>query len=111
VDDRWRRRCRRLRVRSDAVDLAELQDVIERTYGERDRARGVPSTVAWLTEELGELAQAVRKGDRAEQLHEFADVLAWVASLANQLGVDLTEAVERYALGCPRCVGMPCSCP
>jgi NTP pyrophosphatase (non-canonical NTP hydrolase) len=93
------------------VDLAQLQDVIERTYGERDRARGVPSTVAWLAEELGELAQAVRKGDRAEQLHELADVLAWVASLANQLGIDLTAAVERYSLGCPRCGELPCSCP
>ncbi|MGL5927996.1 MAG: MazG nucleotide pyrophosphohydrolase domain-containing protein, partial [Dermatophilaceae bacterium] len=87
------------------------QDVIERTYGERDRARGVPSTVAWLAEELGELAQAVRKGTRAEQEHEFADVLAWVASLANQQGVDLTAAVERYASGCPRCDRMPCACP
>jgi NTP pyrophosphatase (non-canonical NTP hydrolase) len=93
-----------------AVDLAQLQDVIERTYGDRDRARGVPSTVAWLAEELGELAQAVRKGDRADQVHEFADVLAWVASLANQMGIDLTEAVDRYADGCPRCGGVPCRC-
>ena len=93
------------------MELARLQDVIERTYGERDRARGVPSTVAWLAEELGELAQAVRKGSRAEQEHEFADVLAWVASLANQMDVDLTAAVERYASGCPRCHGSPCACP
>ncbi len=93
------------------MELARLQDVIERTYGERDRARGVPSTVAWLAEELGELAQAVRKGSRAEQEHEFADVLAWVASLANQMDVDLTAAVERYASGCPRCHGSPCGCP
>lgn len=93
------------------MELARLQDVIERTYGERDRARGVPSTVAWLAEELGELAQAVRKGSRAEQEHEFADVLAWVASLANQMDVDLTAAVERYASGCPRCHASPCTCP
>ena len=85
------------------MDLAHLQDVIERTYGDRDRERGVPSTVAWLAEEVGELAQAVRKGDHAQRVHEFADVLAWVASLANQVGVDLTEAVQRYADGCPRC--------
>ena len=71
------------------MDLAHLQDVIERTYGERDRERGVPSTVAWLAEEVGELAQAVRKGDHAQRVHEFADVLAWVASLANQVDVDL----------------------
>jgi len=92
------------------VDLAELQRIIELTYGDRDRARGVPSTVAWLAEETGELAQAVRKGDRASQLHEFGDVLAWVASLANQMDIDLTEAVERYAAGCPRCHATPCAC-
>jgi NTP pyrophosphatase (non-canonical NTP hydrolase) len=93
------------------MELAHLQDVIERTYGERDRERGVPSTVAWLAEELGELAQAVRKGSRADQVHEFADVLAWVASLANQMEVDLAAAVERYANGCPRCHASPCTCP
>ena len=93
------------------VELAALQDVIERTYGERDRTRGIPSSVAWLAEELGELAQAVRKGTRAEQEHELADVLAWVATLANQLGVDLTTAVERYGDGCPRCGALPCECP
>jgi NTP pyrophosphatase (non-canonical NTP hydrolase) len=92
------------------VYLAQLQDVIERTYGERDRARGVPATVAWLAEELGELAQAVRKGTRADQEHEFADVVAWVATLANQMGIDLTVALERYADGCPRCGSLPCSC-
>jgi NTP pyrophosphatase (non-canonical NTP hydrolase) len=92
------------------MDLAELQVIIERTYGDRDRARGVPSTVAWLAEELGELAQAVRKGSADQQRHEFGDVLAWVASLANQMGVDLTEAVERYAHGCPRCSTSPCTC-
>ena len=93
------------------MDLANLQDVIERTYGERDRERGVPSTVAWLAEEVGELAQAVRKGSHDQRVHEFADVLAWVASLANQLDVDLTEAVQRYADGCPRCAAVPCTCP
>lgn len=92
------------------MELRHLQDVIEQTYGERDRARGVPSTVAWLCEEVGELAQAVRKGDRSKQLHEFGDVLAWVASLANQVGIDLTEAVNRYADGCPRCSARPCGC-
>ncbi len=92
------------------MDLAHLQDVIERTYGDRDRDRGVPSTVAWLCEELGELAQAVRKGTVEQQQHEFGDVLAWVASLANQMNIDLTAAVQRYASGCPRCTAMPCAC-
>jgi NTP pyrophosphatase (non-canonical NTP hydrolase) len=92
------------------MNLADLQDVIERTFGERDRARGVPPTVAWLAEEIGELAQAVRKGSAEQQLHEFGDVLAWVATLANQMNIDLTAAVQRYAHGCPRCNKMPCGC-
>jgi len=92
------------------MDLAELQDVIERTFGDRDRARGVPASVAWLAEEVGELAQAVRKGSHDQQVHEFGDVIAWVATLANQMGVDLTEAVGRYANGCPRCNAIPCAC-
>jgi NTP pyrophosphatase (non-canonical NTP hydrolase) len=94
----------------DAVDLAELQDVIERTYGDRDRERGVAPTVAWLVEELGELAQAVRKGTRDQIEHEFSDVLAWVATLANQLDVDLAAVVDRYRDGCPKCISIPCTC-
>jgi NTP pyrophosphatase (non-canonical NTP hydrolase) len=93
------------------LDLAELQDVIERTFGSRDRVRGVPASVAWLAEEVGELAQAVRKGTHEQRVHEFGDVIAWLASLANQVGVDLTEAIERYGAGCPRCRAVPCSCP
>jgi NTP pyrophosphatase (non-canonical NTP hydrolase) len=92
------------------VDLIELQDVIGRTYGERDRDRGVASTVAWLAEELGELAQAVRKGTPDEIEHEFGDVLAWVASLANQVDVDLTTVVDRFRNGCPKCAQLPCDC-
>ena len=92
------------------MDLAQLQGVIERTFGDRDRERGVPASVAWLAEEVGELAQAVRKGNHAQQVHEFADVLAWVATLANQMGVDLAEAVGRYGHGCPRCSQIPCAC-
>jgi NTP pyrophosphatase (non-canonical NTP hydrolase) len=81
-----------------------------RTYGERDRARGRDATVAWLAEELGELARAARKGSREEQLHELGDVLAWLASLAEQLGLSLDEAAARYAQGCPRCGSIPCGC-
>jgi NTP pyrophosphatase (non-canonical NTP hydrolase) len=92
------------------MDLVAFQQLMADTYGERDRARGVPSTVAWLTEELGELAQAVRKGSRADQVHELGDVLAWLASLAGQLGITLDEAAARYAVGCPRCGGRPCAC-
>jgi NTP pyrophosphatase (non-canonical NTP hydrolase) len=90
--------------------MAEFQALMRRTYGERDRARGVPATVAWLTEELGELAQAVRKGEPQDQQRELGDVLAWLASLADQLGLSLEDAAGRYADGCPRCGRSPCSC-
>jgi NTP pyrophosphatase (non-canonical NTP hydrolase) len=92
------------------VNLEELQTVMRRTYGERDAARGTAATLAWLLEELGELARAVRKGTRAEQLHEISDVLAWLASLANQLELSLEEAVARYSNGCPKCQASPCQC-
>ena len=78
------------------MELAEVQRLMDELYGEGDRARGVPSTVAWLAEELGELAQAVRKGTREQQVHEFGDVLAWLASLANQMDIDLDDAMQRY---------------
>jgi NTP pyrophosphatase (non-canonical NTP hydrolase) len=78
------------------MELATVQELMDRLYGERDRTRGVPATVAWLCEELGELAQAVRKGSPEQQLHELGDVLAWLASLANQLGLSLSDAMSRY---------------
>jgi NTP pyrophosphatase (non-canonical NTP hydrolase) len=93
-----------------AVDIAAFQDVIARTYAEQDRARGVAATVAWLAEELGELAQAVRKGTAEQQREELGDVLAWLASLAEQLDLSLDEAAGRYAAGCPKCGSAPCAC-
>ncbi len=78
------------------MNLNELQQLMESLYGAADRERGVPATVAWLAEELGELAQAVRKGTREQQLHEFGDVLAWLASLANQMDIQLDDAMQRY---------------
>ncbi len=93
------------------MELSAFQDLMVATYGRRDEARGVAATVAWLTEELGELAQAVRKGDDAQRLHELGDVLAWLASLAAQLGLSLEEAALRYRDGCPRCAASPCACP
>jgi len=74
---------------------------MEELYGPVDRDRGVPATVVWLCEELGELAQAARKGTADEQLHELGDVLAWLASLANQLELSLDEAMARYVTDPP----------
>ena len=92
------------------MDMSAFQQLMAETYGSRDNARGIPASVAWLAEEVGELAQALRKGTLAQQRHEFADVLAWLASLANQAGIDLGEAMSMYATGCPKCDRIPCGC-
>ena len=93
------------------MQMREFQQVIARTYFERDSERGVAVTVAWLAEEVGELARAVRKGTRDEQVHELGDVLAWLASLANQIDIDLDDAIARFRDGCPKCGAIPCGCP
>lgn len=92
------------------MDLAELQDVIGRTFLERDRARGLDGTFRWMVEEVGELARSLREGDQAARIHEAGDVLAWLASVANLAGVDLDAAAKRYARGCPACGAIPCKC-
>lgn len=83
------------------MQIGAFQQLMVDLYGEQDAARGVPSTVAWLAEEVGELAQAVRKGTPDQQLHELGDVLAWLASLANQLGLSLEDAAQRYVTDPP----------
>ena len=90
------------------MQIASFQQVVSDTYYDRDAERGVDGTFRWLTEEVGEIAGALRgKGDL---VHEFGDVLAWLASLASLVGVSLEEAAERYANGCPRCGAKPCVC-
>jgi NTP pyrophosphatase (non-canonical NTP hydrolase) len=93
------------------MELRELQEHMRRLYFERDRSRGPDATFRWLTEEVGELARALRRRDPAQLEHEFSDVLAWLASLANLLEVDLERSASRYAEECPRCGTSPCSCP
>ena len=84
--------------------LGEFQAFIKERYFETDNARGPASTFLWFTEEIGELAEAIARrdrgdGDDANLREEFADVLAWLATLANITGVDLAEAVhEKYIL-------------
>jgi NTP pyrophosphatase (non-canonical NTP hydrolase) len=92
------------------MELHELQSRMRETYGARDAARGVDATFRWFTEEVGELAKAIRSGDPGELAHETSDVLAWLASLADQLGVDLESAMARFADGCPKCGASPCRC-
>ena len=90
--------------------VAEFQDLMRRTYLERDRRRGLDASFRRLVEEVGEMARTLRHDDDAAKREEFSDVLAWLASIANQAGVDLEEAASRYASGCPKCDAIPCSC-
>jgi NTP pyrophosphatase (non-canonical NTP hydrolase) len=93
------------------MELFQFQEQMRRLYLERDRGRGADATFRWLTEEVGELARALRRRDPSQLEHEFSDVLAWLASLANLLEVDLERAAARYADGCPKCGEAPCACP
>jgi NTP pyrophosphatase (non-canonical NTP hydrolase) len=94
------------------VSLADLQALIRQMYFEKDQARGIEGTFLWLVEEVGELATALRSGSHEERLGEFADVLAWLATIANVAEIDLSEAVARkYGAGCPGCQKMVCVCP
>ena len=83
------------------MEISAFQSLMVQLYGAADRERGIPATVAWLCEELGELAQAVRKGTVEQQRHELGDVLAWLASLANQLDLSLEDAAQRYVTDPP----------
>ena len=93
------------------MTIRDFQALIERIYGEKDSARGTAGTFMWFTEEVGELSRALRRGRRGELEAEFADVLAWLCTLASMHGVDVqAAAAAKYAAGCPRCHATPCSC-
>ncbi len=90
----------------------EFQQMIRDMYFEKDEARGIDGTFMWLMEEIGELASALREGTHEDKMEEFADVLAWLTTIANVAGVDLTAAIEhKYGKGCPGCLQWVCSCP
>ena len=91
--------------------IADFQQLIRDMYLEKDVARGVDGTFMWLMEEVGELAAALREGTHEERKGEFADVLAWLTTIANVVDVDLSEAVrEKYGDGCPGCGNLVCAC-
>ncbi len=93
------------------MEITEFQKLIERIYFERDSARGLAGTHMWFCEEVGELTRALRRGQTEELEGEFADVLAWLATLAPIAGIDLeAAAAQKYARGCPRCEAVPCAC-
>ncbi len=93
------------------MTLDDLQAFIEKMYSDRDRQRGTPATFLWFCEEVGELAAALREGSQEQKCDEFADVLAWLVTLANINGVDLTKALTaKYGTGCPGCGNVVCTC-
>ncbi len=97
--------------KTSEISLAEFQQVIRRMYHEKDAERGIDGTFMWLAEEFGELAAALRGGNKKEQQEEFADVLAWLATIANIADIDLTEAIRtKYGSGCPGCGRLVCDC-
>ncbi len=94
-----------------SLTLGQLQKLIRELYGAKDSRRGVEGTFMWFMEEVGELSAALRGGSLDEQTLEFADVLAWLATLANIAGVDLADAIhKKYGGGCPGCRLNPCVC-
>lgn len=94
------------------ISLADLQQKIRDMYFEKDAARGVDGTFMWLMEEIGELATALRGNDKENLAEEFADVIAWLATIANVAGVDLSAAlIDKYGHGCPGCGLLACTCP
>jgi NTP pyrophosphatase (non-canonical NTP hydrolase) len=93
------------------VRVRDFQKQIEQIYLAKDQARGIDGTFRWFTEEVGELAHAIRHRNKAELAGEFADVFAWLVSLASQSGIDLEAAVaDKYRDGCPKCRKTPCAC-
>jgi NTP pyrophosphatase (non-canonical NTP hydrolase) len=93
------------------VKIREFQKLIESIYFDKDSQRGLMGTFAWFVEEVGELSRELRAGrDTAKLRAEFADVLAWLSTLASLAGVDLEEAAGKYGQGCPKCHRTPCVC-
>ena len=94
------------------MTIEAFQKQIEDIYYTRDAARGVPLTFTWFVEEVGELAKEIRKQpqDITRLSEEFADVFAWLATLASLLGISLEDAAKIYAAGCPKCSATPCQC-
>jgi NTP pyrophosphatase (non-canonical NTP hydrolase) len=91
--------------------LRSLQEQIRSLYGAKDSQRGSDGTFMWFMEEVGELAAALRSGTQAEKEAEFADVLAWLATLANVANADLDTAIRgKYGVACPGCGQHPCRC-
>jgi len=78
------------------MHIREFQKLISQKYEQRDRQRGIPATFLWFIEEVGELATALALNDPKNREEEFADVFAWLCTLANISDVDLEKACDKY---------------
>ena len=93
------------------MEISEFQQLIRQIYLDRDQRRGADQTFLWFLEEVGELTRAYRRKE-ANVGSEMADVLAWMVSVANFLGIDLeSEVLKKYPRRCPLCSSSPCTCP
>jgi len=93
------------------MHIREFQEMMQRLYGPRDKARGIDGTYNWLLEEVAELGQELKGNDKEATEKEFADVIAWLASLANIMDIDLEKAaLAKYPHKCPKCQSSPCQC-
>lgn len=93
------------------MHVREFQEMMRRLYFQKDLDRGVKETYDWLVDEVEELGCALNGENQGELEGEFADVIAWLASLANITRVDLEcAAVTKYNNRCPKCKQLPCEC-
>ncbi len=93
------------------MHIHEFQEMMRRLYFHRDSEREIKGTYEWLADELSELGEALEGNNQEATESEFADVFAWLASLANIIGVDLEKAtINKYSHKCPKCLQMPCQC-
>lgn len=99
-----------MKIEDPRVHIGEFQQLIDRMYSDKDRRRGSAKTYLWFSEEIGELASAIAKNDKQNMEEEFADVLAWLTTLANVEGIDLERAIRKFTGGCPGCSQMVCAC-
>ena len=81
------------------MQISEFQDFIRDKYYARDSQRGTPGTFMWFVEEVGELASALAGDNERNKEEEFADVLAWLCTLANINDIDLAKTVQKYTSG------------
>jgi NTP pyrophosphatase (non-canonical NTP hydrolase) len=98
-------------MRGRNVYVREFQDMMRRIYFHRDSERGAVGTFDWLVEEVEELGEALKEKNKKAMEDEFADVFAWLASLANVVNVDLEKAaITKYDNRCPKCGQTSCKC-